>query len=282
MLNNPLTYLVALVLAVFLVFQCCFTVQQSEKALVLQLGEPLPEVYGPGLHFKLPFIQKVLIFDARVLDYTASSREAYTVDKKTIVLDNFARWRISDPLQFYRTMRTIQGAQARLDDVVYSQLRALVGLHTLTEVVSSDRATIMKIVTDEASKLMQPYGVEVLDVRIKRADLPEANQRAIFDRMRAERERQAKQYRSEGEEASTRIRSDADRQKALILAEAARDAQIVRGEGDARAAAIFADAYGKSPEFYSYQRWLETLRRGLEKNSSLILSNNAPLLNLQR
>ena len=193
MLNNPLTYLVALVLAVFLVFQCCLTVQQSEKALVLQLGEPLPEVYGPGLHFKLPFIQKVLRFDARVLDYTASSREAYTVDKKTIVLDNFARWRISDPLQFYRTMRTIQGAQARLDDVVYSQLRALVGLHTLTEVVSSDRATIMKLVTDEASKLMQPYGVEVLDVRIKRADLPEANQRAIFGRMRAERERQANQ-----------------------------------------------------------------------------------------
>lgn len=282
MMKNPLTYLVALVLAVFLVFQCCFTVQQSEKALVLQLGEPLPEVYGPGLHFKLPFIQKVLLFDARVLDYTASSREAYTVDKKTIVLDNFARWRISDPLQFYRTMRTIQGAQARLDDVVYSQLRALVGLYTLTQVVSSDRATIMELVTAKASELMRPYGVEVLDVRIKRADLPEANQRAIFDRMRTERERQAKQYRSEGEEESTRIRSDADRQKALILAEAARDAQIVRGEGDARAAAIFADAYGKSPEFYSYQRWLETLRKGLEKNSSLILSNSAPLLNLQR
>ena len=282
MMKNPLTYLVALVLAVFLVFQCCFTVQQSEKALVLQLGEPLPEVYGPGLHFKLPFIQKVLLFDARVLDYTASSREAYTVDKKTIVLDNFARWRISDPLQFYRSMRTIQGAQARLDDVVYSQLRALVGLYTLTQVVSSDRATIMELVTAKASELMRPYGVEVLDVRIKRADLPEANQRAIFDRMRTERERQAKQYRSEGEEESTRIRSDADRQKALILAEAARDAQIVRGEGDARAAAIFAEAYGKSPEFYSYQRWLETLRKGLEKNSSLILSNTEPLLNLQR
>lgn len=282
MMKNPLTYLVALVIAVFLVFQCCFTVRQSEKALVLQLGEPLPEVYGPGLHFKLPFIQKVLLFDARVLDYTASSREAYTVDKKTIVLDNFARWRISDPLQFYRSMRTIQGAQARLDDVVYSQLRALVGLYTLTQVVSSDRATIMELVTAKASELMRPYGVEVLDVRIKRADLPEANQRAIFDRMRTERERQAKQYRSEGEEESTRIRSDADRQKALILAEAARDAQIVRGEGDARAAAIFAEAYGKSPEFYSYQRWLETLRKGLEKNSSLILSNTEPLLNLQR
>lgn len=282
MKNNPLIWLVALALVAIFGSQSCFTVQQSQKALVLQLGDPLPEVYGPGLHFKLPFIQKVLLFDARVLDYTASSREAYTVDKKTIVLDNFARWRISDPLQFYRTMRTIQGAQARLDDVVYSQLRALVGLYTLTQVVSSDRATIMERVTAKASELMRPYGVDVLDVRIKRADLPEANQRAIFDRMRAERERQAKQYRSEGEEESTRIRSDADRQKALILAEAARDAQIVRGEGDARAAAIFADAYGKSPEFYSYQRWLETLRKGLEKNSSLILSNSAPLLNLQR
>ena len=150
MLKNPLTYLVALALAVLFAVQCCFTVQQSEKALVLQLGEPLPEVYGPGLHFKLPFIQKVLRFDARVLDYTASSREAYTVDQKTIVLDNFARWRISDPLQFYRTMRTIQGAQSRLDDVVYSQLRALVGLHTLTQVVSSDRAKSMKVVTDVA------------------------------------------------------------------------------------------------------------------------------------
>lgn len=281
MLKNPLTYAVILLVGAVLVMQCCFTVNQTEKAIVLQLGDPLQEVYGPGLHFKLPFIQKVLLFDARVLDYNASSREAYTVDKKTIVLDNFARWRISDPLQFYRTMRTIQGAQARLDDVVYSQLRALVGAYTLTQVVSSDRATIMERVTQKASELMKPYGVEVLDVRIKRADLPADNQRAIFDRMRAERERQAKQYRSEGEEESTRIRSDADRQKAIILAEAARDAQVVRGEGDARAASIFASAYSKAPEFYSFQRWLETLRKGLKENSTMVLSNEVPMLNMQ-
>lgn len=282
MLKNPLAYAVILLVGAVLVMQCCFTVNQTEKAIVLQLGDPLQEVYGPGLHFKLPFIQKVLLFDARVLDYNASSREAYTVDKKTIVLDNFARWRISDPLQFYRTMRTIQGAQARLDDVVYSQLRALVGAYTLTQVVSSDRATIMERVTQKASELMKPYGVEVLDVRIKRADLPADNQRAIFDRMRAERERQAKQYRSEGEEESTRIRSDADRQKAIILAEAARDAQVVRGEGDARAASIFASAYSKAPEFYSFQRWLETLRKGLKENSTMVLSNEVPMLNMQR
>ena len=192
MTKNPLLYgVLLLVLAVF-VTQCCFTVHQTQQALVLQLGDPLPEIYRPGLHFKLPFIQKVVYFDARVLDYAASSREAFTVDKKTIVLDNYARWRISDPLQFYR------GAQARLDDVVYSQLRALVGGYTLTEVVSKERATIMTRVTEKVSDLMKPYGVEVLDVRIKRTDLPTENQRSIFDRMRAERERQAKQYRSEG------------------------------------------------------------------------------------
>ena len=249
---------------------------------MLQLGDPLPEIYRPGLHFKLPFIQKVVYFDARVLDYAASSREAFTVDKKTIVLDNYARWRISDPLQFYRTMRTIPGAQARLDDVVYSQLRALVGAYTLTEVVSKERATIMTRVTEKVSDLMKPYGVEVLDVRIKRTDLPTENQRSIFDRMRAERERQAKQYRSEGQEEATRIRSDADRQKALILAEANREAQVLYGQGDAQAAAVYAAAYGKSPEFYSYQRWLDALRKSFKENSKMVLGSRVPLLDLQK
>ncbi len=262
--------------------QSFFTVHQTQKALVLQLGDPLSEIYGPGLHLKVPFIQNVVYFDARVLDYEARSREAFTVDKKAIVLDNYARWKIIDPLQFYRTMRTIPGAQARLDDVVYSQLRALVGAYTLTQVVSSHRATIMKEVTDKVSALMHNYGVEVLDVRIKRTDLPPENQRAIFDRMRAERERQAKQYRSEGDEESTRIRSDADRQKAVILAEAARAAQIERGQGDASAAGIYAQAYNKSPQFYTYQRYLEAMRKSLKENSKMVLTNETPLLNLQR
>lgn len=282
MKKNPLP-LIILVLAVpLLVLQCVFTVHQTEKALVLQLGDPLDEIYSPGLHFKLPFIQKVVYFDARVLDYDARSREAFTVDKKAIVLDNYARWKIIDPLQFYRTMRSIPGAQARLDDVVYSQLRALVGAYTLTEVVSSHRAKIMTEVTEKVSALMQPFGVEVLDVRIKRTDLPAENQRAIFGRMRAERERQAKQYRSEGEEESTRIRSDADRQRAVILAEAARDAQVERGRGDAKAAATYAEAYNKSQDFYAYQRWLDTMRKSLSKNSKVVLANETPLLNLQK
>lgn len=179
-------------------------------------------------------------------------------------------------------MRTIPGAQARLDDVVYSQLRALVGAYTLTEVVSKERATIMTRVTEKVSDLMKPYGVEVLDVRIKRTDLPTENQRSIFDRMRAERERQAKQYRSEGQEEATRIRSDADRQKALILAEANREAQVLYGQGDAQAAAVYAAAYGKSPEFYSYQRWLDALRKSFKENSKMVLGSRVPLLDLQK
>ena len=281
MRNNSLTIVILLLVVAVVGSQCFFTVHQTQTALVLQLGEPLNKVYEPGLHFKMPFIQNVVYFDSRVQDYEARSREAFTVDKKAIVLDNYARWKIINPLQFYRTMRTIPGAQARLDDVVYSQLRALVGAYTLTEVVSSHRAAIMKEVTNKVSALMHSYGVEVLDVRIKRTDLPPENQRAIFGRMRAERERQAKQYRSEGEEESTRIRSDADRQRAVILAEAAREAQITRGTGDAKAASVYAQSYNKAPQFYAYQRWLEAMRKSLKENSKMVLANEAPLLNPQ-
>ena len=190
----------------------------------------------------------------------------------------YARWRITDPLQFYRTMRTMVGAQARLDDVVYSQLRAMVGGYTLSEVVSTQRAAIMTEVTEKVKDIMKHFGVEVLDVRIKRTDLPPENLRAIFDRMRAERERQAKQYRSEGEEESTRIRSDADRQKAIILADAARDSQIIRGDADARAAQIYADAYNKNKDFYAFQRWLEAMRTSFNENSKMVLSSPEALL----
>ncbi len=278
MRNNSLAIVAAIVVFVLVASQSFFTVHQTQKALVLQLGEPIDKVYGPGLHFKLPFVQNVVYFDARILDYDARSAEALTVDKKAIVLDNYARWRIANPLQFYRTMRTIPGAQARLDDVVYSQLRALVGGYTLTEVVSSHRAKIMEEVTKKVAGLMNGFGVEVVDVRIKRTDLPLENQRAIFGRMRAERERQAKQYRSEGVEESTRIRSDADRQRAVELAEAARKSEILRGEGDAIAAKTYADAFNKSAEFFEFQRGLEALRKSLRNNSRVIISQDDQLL----
>ena len=278
MRRNPLALALVLLVLVVVVSQTFFTVHQTQKALVLQLGDPLQRVYGPGLHVKIPFIQNVVYFDARVLDYEARSREAFTVDKKAIVLDNYARWRIIDPLQFYRTMRSIPGAQARLDDVVYSQLRALVGAYTLTEVVSSHRAVIMKEVTNKVSALMHNYGVDVLDVRIKRTDLPSENQRAIFGRMRAERERQAKQYRSEGVEEATKLRSEADRERAVILAEANRRSSVIRGEGDATAARVFAEAFSRAPDFYKFQRGLEALKKSFEQNSRIVITNDDPFL----
>ena len=272
-------FLIGLIIILVMIgSQSIFIVNQTEKALVIQLGDPVDKVFGPGLHFKIPLIQTVVRFDARVLDYEARAAEALTSDKKAIVLDNYARWRIIDPLQFYRSVRTIPGAQARLDDVVYSQLRAQVGRHSLTEVVSSKRSGIMADVTRRASDIMKEYGIEVVDVRIKRTDLPAENQRAIFDRMRAERERQATQNRSEGSEEATKIRSAAEKERALILAEAGKQAQVLRGEGDAEAARIYAEAFSRSPEFFSFQRGLEALRKSLGENTRMVLTPDSPLL----
>ena len=194
------------------------------------------------------------------------------------MLDNYARWKIEDPLQFYRTMRTETNAQARLDAVIYSQIRAHVGRHTLTEVVADERNSIMESVTEKASQQMKEFGIAIVDVRIKRTDLPAENQRAIFDRMRAERERQATQYRSEGAEESTKIRSGAEKERALILAEAGKKAQVLRGEGDAEAARIYAEAFSRSPEFFSFQRGLEALRKSLGENTRMVLTPDSPLL----
>ena len=268
-----------LLLGVFLLLQqSLFIVQQTQQALVIQLGHPLDKVYRPGLHMKLPFIQNVVYFDARILDYDARPAEALTSDLKSMVLDNYARWKIVDPLRFYRTMRTEANAQARLDAVIYSQIRAHIGRHTLTEVVNDKRTAIMDSITEKTSQQMQEFGIKIVDVRIKRTDLPAENQRAIFDRMRAERERQATQYRSEGAEESTKIRSAADKERALILADANKKSQVLRGEGDAEAARIYAEAFSKSPEFFSFQRGLEALRKSLGENTRMVLTPDSPLL----
>ena len=279
MKNMRSPILIALLFGVVLLLQqSLFIVQQTQQALVIQLGHPLDKVYRPGLHIKVPFIQKVVYFDARILDYDARPAEALTSDLKSMVLDNYARWKIVDPLRFYRTMRTEANAQARLDAVIYSQIRAHIGRHTLTEVVNDKRTAIMDSVTAKTSDQMKEFGISIVDVRIKRTDLPAENQRAIFDRMRAERERQATQYRSEGSEESTKIRSEADKERALILAEANKKSQVLRGEGDAEAARIYAEAFSQSPEFFSFQRGLEALRKSLGENTRMILTPDSPLL----
>ena len=267
----------ALIAAWNLVF---FRVPQWMQAVVVQLGDPVRTVQEPGLYVKLPFIQNVLYFDKRLLEYDASPKELLTKDKQQLVVDNYVRWRIHDPLQYYRTLRTESGAQSRLDDVVYSNVRESLGRHTLRDVVNERRAALMQEVTSKSDKKAREYGIEIVDVRIKRADLPEKNELNVFNRMRTERERLAKKFRAEGDEEARKIRSEADKQVQILLADARQKAEIMRGEGDALTVKIFADAYGRDPEFYELVRTLEAYRKTIGEGTTLILSPNSDFFRL--
>jgi membrane protease subunit HflC len=249
-----------------------FSVPQWEQAMVVQLGEPVRVVREPGLYWKIPFIQQVTYFDRRLLDYDASSKDILTIDKQQLSVDNYSRWRIADPLQFYRTVRDEGGAQSRLDDIVYSDLRETLGRHTLRDIVSDKRDQLMADVTARSAEKAKVYGIEVVDVRIKRADLPEKNEQTVFGRMRSERERQAKKFRAEGDEEARKIRSESDKQVQILLADATQQGQVIRGEGDANATRVFAEAYGRDPDFYAFQRTLEAYRTALTSGTTVILS----------
>jgi len=269
--------------ALVLLSQSMFTVDQTQQAIVLELGRPVrDEALGPGLHFKLPFIQSVVHFDTRVLNYDASPAEVLTKDKKNMVVDNYTKWRISDPLQFYRTVRSIIRAQARLDDIIYSEIRVALGNYTFIDIVRGMRGQITEEVTSKSNALVREYGIEVVDVRIKRTDLPAENARAIYGRMRAERERQAKQYRSEGEEESNKITAAADRERTVLMAEARRQASVLRGVGEAEAIALWADALNRDPEFYAFQRSLEAYEKSFKENSRLVLTPDSPFFKYLR
>jgi membrane protease subunit HflC len=262
----------AIVLGIFFILQCAFTVDQTETAIVLQLGKPVgEESYSPGLHFKLPFVQNVIYFDSRVLEYDAPAAEIITKDKKNMVVDNYSRWKIVNPLLFYRTVRNIQGGMSRIDDIVYSQLREALGRYLLTEIVATERSTIMNEVSEKSNVLLREYGIQIIDVRIKRTDLPQENQMAIYGRMQAERERQAKQYRSEGREEAAKITTAADRERTVMLAEARREAEAARGEGEAVAAGIYAKALEQDPEFYDFVRTMDAYKKSVQGETRLIL-----------
>lgn len=279
MKTTTIALIVLVILGAIAVTQSAFTVDQTQTAIVIQLGRPVGDkALGPGLHFKLPIVQNVVFFDARILDFDAKPEEITTTDKKYMNVDSYTKWRITNPLTFYTKVRTTQGAKARLDDIVRSQLRVALGRYTLIEVVSHKRQEIMDAVTKRSRELLKPYGIDVVDVRIKRTDLPAENARSIFGRMKAERERQAKQYRSEGREASAKIKATADKERTIILADANKQAEITRGEGDALATKIYADALGQSPDFYSFTRSLEAYRKGFRKNSRFIITPKSPFL----
>lgn len=252
-----------------------YVVHQTEQALVLQLGEPRKVVKEPGLHFKLPFIQNVVFYDNRVLDFDADVQELIASDQKRLVVDSFARFRIVDPLRFYQAVGSEAVVRARLDSIVNASLRNVLGSVPLATVLTSQRAELMAQTAQIVNGEAKSFGIEVLDVRMRRVDLPEANSQAIFSRMRTEREREATELRAQGAELAQRIRSRADRERTVLLAEARREAQIARGEGDATASKIFADSFGQDAAFFDFYRSLQAYRVALgNSDTTMLLSPN--------
>ena len=271
--------IVILIVVIVVVSSAVYTVDQTKQAIVIQMGKPVGEISGPGLHFKIPFVQRVVFFERRILLYDAPPAEILTKDKKNLVVDNYTKWRIVDPLRFYKTVKSEPGAQSRLDDIVYAQLRVELGQHELGDIVSKTRNEIMQTVTSKSDVLAEAYGIKVVDVRIKRADLPEQNERHVFDRMKAERERQAKQYRSEGEEESVKIKAKAEMERTIILAKAYKESEENKGIGDARSVKIYADAYKKDVNFFEFTRSLEAYKKTMKNDTTLVISPDVKFFN---
>ncbi len=273
MTNNRMGILLAFALAVAaLTGMTLFTVDQRERAIVFQLGEVKEVIATPGLHFKWPFIQNVRFFDARILTMDTPDAERYiTSEKKNLLVDTFVKWRINDARQYYKSVGDEVQAQTRISQTVNATLREEFGKHTVQEVVSEDRDVIMKVVRERANLDAKQIGVEIIDVRLKRVDLPQEVSDSVYKRMDAERKSVANQLRSEGSAASERIRAEADKEREVIIANAYKDAQRIKGEGDAKAAAAYAQAYGQDSEFYAFYRSLEAYRSSFKDRSDVLV-----------
>jgi membrane protease subunit HflC len=268
----------ALLAAVFLAPQVFFIVTEVDQAIITQFGEYKRTVRDPGLHWRIPFIQAVNRFDKRILSSDAISAEYLSVDKKRLVVDHITRWKIVDPLLFFKTVRDVFGARARLDDIVVSELRRAIAEREFSNLISSKREAVMELVAASSAKQAEKFGITVVDVRIKRADLPKEVQQSVFARMVAERERIAKRYRSEGEEEAAKIRAQTDKEKTIILAKAYEESQKMRGLGDGESTRISAEAFGQDEEFYQFVRSLQAYENVIDQNTNLILSADSKLL----
>ena len=263
----------------FLGLNSLFTMNERQQGLVLQFGEPKRVIQSSGLHFKLPLIQNVVRYDIRILEYDLPIEEIIAVDKKRMLVDSFTRFKIVDPLEFYKTVGTESSVRNRLNSNVISSLRRVVGRVTLEELLSEERSKIMEDIRKEVNSEASRFGIEVVDVRIRRADLPEANSQAIYERMISERVREAKEFRAKGSEVAQKIRAEADKEKTVILAEATKKSEILRGKGESEAVNIYADAFEKDPDFYSFYRSMQAYGNVLgEDGTTMILSPDSEFL----
>lgn len=248
---------ILVIVALIVIPQAIFTVDMTKQAIILQMGQYKRTITAPGLNFKIPFIQSVILIENRVLTSDTAPGEYLTLDKKRLVVDHVSRWRIVDPLKFYKAVRNEAGGLARIQPIVFSEMRDELAKYNFEDIIFTEREAIMDAVAVRAREKMTDYGVDIIDVRIKRADLPEEVQVSVFDRMKAERQRIALAYRAEGEEEALEIRAYADKVKTIILAEAYEESQNLKGDGDAQATAIYAAAFGLDTEFYRFLRTLE-------------------------
>jgi modulator of FtsH protease HflC len=273
-MRAPVTGIVTLILlflAAVVAYSSIFTVQQTEQVLVVRLGKPVDIANEPGLHFKAPFIDTVIPVDKRILDLENASQEVIAADQKRLVVDAFARYRIRNTLQFYQSVGTIQAANLQLSQLMNASLRRVLGEVTLIQVVRDEREALMGRIREQLDKEAEGYGIQVVDVRIRRADLPEQNSQAVYKRMTTEREREAAEFRAQGRQKGQEIRSHADREVTGIVAEANSKAEQTRGEGDAERNRLFADAYGKDPDFFAFYRSMSAYENGLRSGDTRYL-----------
>lgn len=280
MTARAMTYLGLLLgLLAFVGAGSLYTVNQIQQVIILQFGKPVDVVKDPGLHWKLPFIWDVEHYDKRILDFNLPLEEPIAADQKKMLIDSFARYRIIDPLKVFQTVRTETVIRQRIDALINSAMRSVVGQVPLTSLLSQEREQIMRDIRDQVNAETAQFGIEVIDVRIRRADLPEANSQAVYERMKSQREQEAKKIRSEGSEAAQRIRAAADKDKIVILADARRKGEILRGEGEAESTRIYAEAANQDPEFYDFYRSLLAFRRSMEKqDTSMVLAPGSEFL----
>jgi len=273
MSKSHFSLLVIVIAAVLFLAQSAFIVPMTDQALVLQFGDPVAKYTDPGLKFKTPFVQDVVVFDKRVLDVETPPVEVILADQKRLMVETFARYKIDDMLQFYKSLETEEQANTRLDNIINSTLRGVLGDAPLADVLSDKRAVLMESVKKQVDAAVTGFGIEIVDIRIVSAELPKQTISAIYDRMRTERQRQAAQFRAQGKEQAQEIRSKADKERTVLLAGAGSTAQISRGEGDAEASKIYAAAYKRDPGFYAFYRTMQAYRDSLPgDNTTLVLS----------
>lgn len=263
--------LIVLLAVIVVVYSSAFTVRQTEQALVVRFGEPVRVVTEPGLNFKGPFIDGVISIDNRILDLENPSQEVIASDQKRLVVDAFARYRIKDALRFYQRVGTIQAANLQLTTLLNSALRRVLGEVTFIQVVRDEREALMRRIRDQLDRESDVYGISVVDVRIRRADLPEQNSQAVYQRMQTERQREAAEFRAQGGQKAQEIRSNADRQATVIIAEANSQAEQIRGEGDGERNRIFAEAYNKDKDFFAFYRSMSAYETGLKSADTRFL-----------